>query len=289
MIARNRAICSIVNVKLLGPLTSTSLFLISAAVALAAAMTNSDVIKMTEAKLDETIILSAIQNSEGKFDTSSDGLIALSVAKVSPNVISTIIKRSSAANEPAAKVASVPVPQAAAVSSEMMSPSEVLMITDTETIAMQYITPQVRTAARGLGFGGVASYSVLRGTAASKRTKNPKPSFMVSVPNQAQPDSYLTIASFAIRKNNSREVLIGGGFMSYSSGIHPDRIINSISEKVADQSRAQKGFTIYKITPRNIMAPGEYAVILYTGEIGQVVATWFTGTGNSYFDFGVDR
>jgi acetyltransferase-like isoleucine patch superfamily enzyme len=153
---------------------------------------------------------------------------------------------------------------------------------------MRYINPQVRTGARALGFGGVASYAVLRGSAATVRTKNATPGFLVSVPNQAQPESYLTLASFAVRKNNSREVLIGGGFMSYSSGIHPDRVMAVIAEKADDQSRAQKGFSIYKITPKQPLAAGEYAIILYTGEV-QVGANWFTGTGNSYFDFGVDR
>ncbi|MFA5262826.1 MAG: hypothetical protein WC378_03305 [Opitutaceae bacterium] len=242
---------------------------------------------MTEAKLDESIIISAVQNSEAKFDTSSDGLIALSSAKVSPAVIAVIIKRSSAGSA----AVETPASKETAAASNLMSPSEVLMITDKEMIPMRYITPQARAAARGLGFGGMASYSVLRGTAAATRTRNPKPSFLVSVPNQAQPDSYLTVASFAVRKNGTREVMTGGGYMSYSSGIHKDRVVNCSSEKAADQSRAQKGFTIYQVTPRVNMAPGEYAVILYTGEVGgQAVATWFAGSsGNSFFDFGVDR
>lgn len=162
------------------------------------------------------------------------------------------------------------------------------MIDGSQTVAMRYLNPQMRTAARGLGFGGIASYAVLRGSQANSRITNKQPSFLVSVPNQAQPESYVTVASFAVRKNNSREVLVGGGYMSYSSGIHPDRIIAVTSEKAEDQSKAQKGFTLYKVTPTRALATGEYAVILYTGEMQGVVATWFTGTGNSYFDFGVD-
>jgi len=93
------------------------------------------------------------------------------------------------------------------------------------TVAMKYLNPQTRTAARGLGFGGMASYAVLRGPAAALRTKTSTPSFLVAAPNQAQPESYFMLASFAVRRNNSREVLIGGGYMSYSSGVHPDRIV----------------------------------------------------------------
>lgn len=256
--------------------------MISAAAATAATMTNADVIKMAAAKLDDSIILAAIQNADAKFDTSSDGLIALSAANVSAPIVAAVIKRGSGA-------ISGPVVQETADSSSLMTPTEVLMMDGKDSIKMRYNTPQMRTAARGMGFGGVASYSVLRGTAATTRTKNTKPAFLVLVPNQAQPDSYLTIASFAVRKNNSREVMIGGGYMSYSSGIHPDRIMNYTSEKVTDQSHAQKGFTLYQITPRTDLKPGEYAVILYTGEVMQLVSTWFTGAGNSYFDFGVDK
>jgi len=258
----------------------------------ASVLTNADVIKMTEAKLDDAIILTSIENSEPKFDTSAQGLIDLSKAKVSQPVISAMIKRgnSTAKKEsaPAAPAAPV-VSESPKAEGELMSPSEVFLVDGDETRAMKYINPQMRTAARGMGFGGVASYAVLRGYKATERIKNTQPSFLISVPNQAQPESYLTLASFAVRSNNTREVSTGGGYMSYSSGIHPDRVVAVNSEKAADQSKAQKGFTIYKVTPKRAMTAGEYAVILYTGEMQGVVGTWFTGAGNAYFDFGVDH
>ncbi len=250
----------------------------------AAALTNADIIKMTAAKLDESIIITAIENSEPKFDTSSQGLIELSTANVPQAIISAMIKR----NNPQATPASAPPAAATAADSGLMSPSEVLIIDGGETKPMRYLNPQTRTTARALGFGGVASYAVLRGSHASARTTNKEPGFLVSVPNQAQVESYMTLASFAVRKNNSREVMIGGGYMSYSSGIHPDRIIAVDSEKAADQSKAQKGFTIYKVSPKHALSTGEYAVILYTGEMPGLVSAWFSGTGNAYFDFGVD-
>ena len=91
-----------------------------------------------------------------------------------------------------------------------------------------------------------------------------------------------------MRQNNTREVLIGGGYMSYSSGIHPDRVVAVTAEKAADQSKAQKGFIIYRVTPTHPLKTGEYAVILYTNEMRQLVSAWFASNGNSYFDFGVD-
>ena len=244
---------------------------------------------MSEAKLDEAIILTSIENSEPHFDTSAQGLIALSAAKVAQPVIAAMIKRS---NAPVASTVPSAAPSVAAAAADaLMSPSEIILIDGDQTRAMRYLNPQVRSAARAFGLAGIASYAVLRGYAATERLKNTQPAFLVSVPNQAQAESYITLASFAVRNNNSREVLIGGGYMSHSSGIHPDRIVAIASEKAADQSKAQKGFTIYKVSPKRALATGEYAVILYTGEMQGQVSAWFGGgstAGNSYFDFGVD-
>lgn len=275
--------------KSLHTLFSIGGYIISAAVALAAPMTNADVIKMVEGKLDDAIIIAAVQNAEAKFDTSADGLITLSTAKVPADVIGAMIKRTSVAVVPPAAAQGT---EAAASAEDAISPSEVLLIDGDTRTPMRYLTPQTRTAARGMGYGGVATYSVLRGEKAATRIKSGKPSFLVSVPNQAQTESYVTIASFAVRKNQTREVMTGGGGgfnASYSTGIHPDRIINCDSEKAVDQSKAQKGFTIYKLTPKVNMKPGEYAVILYTGEMHGMVSAWFASVSNSYFDFGLDH
>lgn len=261
----------------------------------AAELTNADVIKMAKAGLNEEIILTAISNSEPKFDTSPAGLIALSEAKVSKEVITALIRRNNPGAAPAAdhvapasSAEPTPAPAAAAAPApSLQSPSEVILVQGDEAKPMRYLVPQVSTRARALGWGGVASYAVLRGSAATERLKTAQPSFLVAVPNQAQVESYLTIASFAVRGNNSREVLIGGGFMGYSSGIHPDRIIAVTTTKLEDQSRAQSGFTLYRVTPAKPLAPGEYAVILYTGEMQSLVSMWFSSAGNAYFDFGL--
>lgn len=270
--------------------------LLACSSALATTLTNADIIKMVQANLAPDVIQTAILNSEPNFDTSAQGLIDLSSAKVPTPVVQTMIRRAALGentgpgSSPFATAGSA-APHAAAAAqpaSNVMSPSEIVMVDGDKRSPMRYLNPQVRTAARALGFGGVASYAVLRNRAAIARTKNREPEFIVSVPDQAQVESYLTLAHFAVRPNNSREVMIGGGFMSYSTGIHPDRVVPVSTEKLADQSAAPKGFTVYRVKPAHMLVPGEYAVILYTGEMQSVVATWFSGTGNSYFDFGVD-
>lgn len=273
----------------------------AASIASAAALKNEDVIKMAQAKVDASIIIASIENSEAAFDVSPQGLIGLSAAQVPQPVIASVIKRASAAPHSAAPAVAASVPEAssaapaassgavaAAPASDLMSPSEVLFADGDKVTPMRYLSPQTRTAARALGLGGVATYAVLRSSSAAFRIHNQQPSFLVLVPDQAQPESYITLASFAVRPNGSREVLIGGGYMSYSTGVHPDRVIAVDSEKAADQAKAPKGFTIYRITPKHRLAIGQYAMILYTGEMHSLVASWFSGTGNSYFDFAVE-
>jgi hypothetical protein len=76
--------------------------------------------------------------------------------------------------------------------------------------------------------------------------------------------------------------------MSYSTGVNTDRIVAVSAERSPDQSKAQNGFTIYRIRPSSALKPGEYAVILYTTEMKGLVSAWFAGAGNAYFDFGID-
>jgi outer membrane lipoprotein SlyB len=85
-----------------------SLLLAVPLAALAAPMTNDDVIKMVKGGLGEATVLQAIEAAEAGFDTSPDGLVKLKQGGVSDHVIQRIIARKGAA--PAA----VPAPAAAA-------------------------------------------------------------------------------------------------------------------------------------------------------------------------------
>ena len=73
--------------------------------AIAAPMTNDDVIKMVKGGLGEATVIQAIDAAEAGFDTSPDGLVKLKQGGVSDNVIQRIIGRKGAA--PAAAAASV--------------------------------------------------------------------------------------------------------------------------------------------------------------------------------------
>jgi hypothetical protein len=165
------------------------------------------------------------------------------------------------------------------------SPEEIILIDGGQRQPMRYLTPQMRTAMRAMGLGGVGQYAVLNGPSAALRLKSRQPEFQIAVPSNAQAESYYTLANFAVRKNGSREVSIGGGYMSYSSGIHRDRVIATKSTQASDQSGAPPGYIIYRISVVAPLPDGEYAMVLYNSQIR--VSGFFASGLDSYFDFSV--
>lgn len=71
--------------------------LVASSAALAAPMTNEDVVKMAKGGLGEATILQAIDAAEPAFDTSPDGLVKLKQGGVSDKVIQHIMSRKGAA------------------------------------------------------------------------------------------------------------------------------------------------------------------------------------------------
>ncbi|QNA89418.1 hypothetical protein G4G28_14740 [Massilia sp. Dwa41.01b] len=248
-----------------------------AGAAIAAPISNTDVIKLLDAGMPEEVVIEAIYNGEARFDTSANALISLKAKGATPNVLRAMLdagqrKKGGAANT-AAKAASG------------YNPEEVTVVVNGEASIMQYRIAQQRSAARAMGFAGMASYATLSGERAQRRLSG-TPEFIVSVPRNARASDYLTLANFATRRNGTREVMTGGGYMSYTSGINKSRVVPIVSEALADQSAARDGFVLYSVKPAAPMKSGEYALVLYTGEMR--TAGFFAQNANSYFDFGVD-
>ncbi len=252
--------------------------LLAAPVVAQTLMTNQSVIDLAKAKMSDDIILAAIRGSRPGFDLSADGLIALKNAGVSDAVLQEMLRVNSGGG-------AAPAAAPAAAVAGGLNPEEVMLIDGGAEQGMKYLSPQLRAAARALGLGGMAQYAVLSGKAARLRT-SPTPKFRIAVPNNAQPESYVTLASFAVRNNGNREVQVGGGYISYSTGINRDRVIPVSYEQAADQSKAPPNFTVYEVTPEKALDKGEYAVVLYSSQIRST--GYFQSGLDSYFDFGVD-
>jgi len=264
--------------------TSRKLFFIGLATilsgnAMAAAISNKDVLSLIESGMPEEIIVQAIRSGEQKFDTSAGALIKLKEKGATPAVLSAMLGKGSSR-------ASSDTSSAKQSDAGKMNPEEVTIVIDGKESNLQYMIPGTRTAARAFGLGGMASYAVLQGDKAARRLDATTPEFIVSVPKNAQPINYLTLASFAVRKNSTREVMTGGGYMSYSSGINKDRIIPVAFVQEENQSRAKDGFVLYRVKPEQSMPSGEYALVLYTSEVR--TAGFFAQAANSYYDFSIN-
>lgn len=254
--------------------------------AYAAVMTNKDVISLLEAGMAEDVVLQAIQTSDTKFDTSAQALIRLKQKGATPAILKAMMpggkeQAAKAQQQPKASAKPTATAEKKAPAAGGLNPEEVLIVFDGNETPMQFIIPGTRA-----GFAGTTVYAVLNGARAQKRIPVANVEFLVSVPKAAQVTNYVKLASFAVRTNGSREVVIGGGFMTYSTGIHPDRIVPITTEPYVDQSRARDGFVLYSVKVTNPMPVGEYALVLYTGDIR--TAGFFAQASNSYFDFGVD-
>ena len=234
------------------------LFLLGAA-ALAAPMTNDDIVKMVKAGLDEAIIVSSIQNSESKFDTSSDGLIDLSDAKVPKTIVTAIIERAAGKTAAPAAGATRKTPLAEAGVVDVQS---VMMVDGDQEVRMVFARTEMTTRVRGLGFGGGAAYLCMDGTSAKLRIKNRTPLFYAWLPSDGVPEQQVDLVSWAARKNGTREVMcanVGGMGGSTRTGFPRERMVVLTLTSMKEQSPDGR-YVRYEIRPQS-MAPGEYALV----------------------------
>lgn len=246
-----------------------TLMMLTAVPALAAAgdpMTNQDVVSMVQGKVAQDVIVTAIQNAKPNFDTSAAGLIALSNAGVPAPVVQAMIE---AGKAPAA---ATPAPAPFALRIPPYNPDDALMIANGDTRPLQYGTPGKRTAARALGFGGLVQYAILKGDHSLNRVKSGQPAFLVVISNNTKAEDSVVLVGLDVRKDDTREVPTGRGYFTFKSGFAADHVRETVLEKAEDQSRAPTGYTVYKVTAKQPLSHGEYALVL----------------DGLYYEFGVD-
>lgn len=231
-------------------------------------MTNQDVVAMVQSNVAQDVILTAIKNAKPNFDTSAQGVISLSNAGVPSAVVQAMIE----ANKPTPDAAVPSAPAPFALHIPPYNPDDVVLISNGDTTQLHYSTPGKRTAARALGFGGLVQYSILKGEKATQRVKGVQPTFLVVISNNTKPQDCVALVSLEIRKNNTREVATGSGYFTFKSGFAAEKLFETNIEKADDQSRAPTGYTIFKVTAKETLIAGEFALVL----------------DGLYYDFGLD-
>jgi hypothetical protein len=264
---------------------------------------NGDVVKMVQAELPESTILLAIQGTARAFDTSTDALIELKKAGVPAKVIEAMlapVAASPAAGAGAKETPSAPMrePAAAAVENRLaglwgskltrIDADRIYLIEGETRHDMKYTRPGTRTKTI-FPFGGLQQFAVLGGARATLRVKSRTPVFELILPNNVQPSSITALGLLGERGNGSREILIGGGYMSFSAGLPKDRNIAITFEKAADQSAAPEGYDRYEIKPASALKNGEYAFMIAKGS-GEAGGVFGAGASASYnfYEFAVD-
>ncbi len=237
-----------------------------------AGMTNDDVLRMYKEGIPEETIIMAIKSEKGSFNMDAQNIIHLNQQGLPMLIINAMISKEGGEVDNAEK---------------RHHPESVILESEDGTMDLSYLVPQNRVKARGFGFGGVVTYAVLAGKYSTSRISDNRPSFIVAIPEGASAKSYVALARMEPRKNKSREVVIGGGYLSYSTGIIPERLRDIKLEELADQSKAPENFILYKVALVKELKAGEYALVLSTGQIGTF--GFFGGiTTSSWFDFGID-
>lgn len=263
------------------------------------AITNADIVKMVKAELPESTVLLTIQASSHAFDTAPEALIQLKADGVPSKIIEAMLQAS--VPKAAAPAAPAAVPSAAVASMDAVvhaglwgakqsriEVDRVLLIDGEARTDMKYTQPGTRT--RFNPFGGTQQFAVLNGTRAALRVKNRQPVFKMILPSNVQPSSVLALARLGERPNGSREILIGGGYMSFSAGLPKDRNVAINIEKAADQSEAPEGYELFEITPVMLLFPAEYSFMVVKGGPGAPMGLFGAGASASYnfYEFAVD-
>lgn len=146
--------------------------------ALAAPMTNDDVIKMVKGGLGEEIVIQSINSAEPKFDTSPDGLVKLKQGGVNDRIIQQMMNRSAGAGAPAPAAKAPACPQCGTVTGirEIEKPRKYGAGTATGAViggVLGYAVggPHNRTAGTVVGAaGGAVAGNVIENRAGENKT-----------------------------------------------------------------------------------------------------------------------
>ncbi len=239
-------------------------------------LTNSDILEMVKAGLPESTIILTIERSQGKYDTSATALIALNNAGVPAKVLDAMVKASNVppqSNTPITnQVSSGAFQQASTVSSVS---GGVLFVNGDDKTQMKRMTPKTKTnsGATLIPYAGIfmkaKSYSVFNGRRSDVRTGNTQPEFEVAIAADLKASDAVGIVRLDTEGDTRRILILEAGAFGGKSGSRKKDIMPvSLSELGTNG-----GLTIYKLTPRSPLTPGEYAVVV---------------SGLLFYDFAID-
>jgi hypothetical protein len=250
-------------------------------------LTNDKVVTMVKAGLPSSIIVNKIHSSKGNFDTSTDELIRLKSEKVPDDVINAIVSASS--HDSSAKAAVGAGDAARTDPNDPLSAHEAGIYLYQETRdekRMIQLEPSVSKQTKSGGFlASAVTYGIakikfkasLAGASAPLQIATPRPVFYFyfEVKNAglstntyyATSPSEFSLVKFD-QKSNSREVTVSQA--------------NAFGAQSGTMDKAARAFNVeklspgvYRVTPQQDLAEGEYGFYNGSGAQGASVAKIF--------------
>lgn len=258
-------------------------------------MTNDEVISLTSAGLNKSLIVNKIRTSKSKFDLSTDALIKLKKAGVADDVVAAMLEAKSGATT-ASSVA--PVRTASGNPNDPLSPHDfgIYMFEEkngekTMTQLMPNVSAQNRTgggltaAITPFGLGKTKTKANLPGITAKLQIKEAQPVFyfyldtksgglntssgIPSTPNE------FTLIKFNVRSDNREVTISKQNAYGGKGGLSDEYVIPFNAENM--------GNGIFKVTPTASLKNGEYGFYLINSGGSNTSAA----VGAKFFDFGV--
>jgi hypothetical protein len=231
-------------------------------------LSNLSVIKLVKAGLSEDLIVTTINSSPGKYDTSANGLIALKRAGATDKEVAAVVLKASGVSESTAAAMPVPVNQAPAGSASKLALAPATPPVGIDSIGVYYLDKKGNTwqevPAEVVNFkaGGAlkhyASAGVLKGdmmgivggNRSSLSLKVPA-SFILYVPEGRVPGEYQLLR---LHENaDSREFRAANGGIVHDAGGALRDVVDFTSRKIAPR--------VYLIEFSEDMDRGEYGFL----------------------------
>lgn len=243
------------------------------------AITNSDVIEMLNAGLDENTIILAIRQSDPKFDTTAKALIELKKLGVGSKVLDAMLQRQSKASSISESDDGILLscePSRPDCSKGVVS-REVVMIDGEERVPLKRSQPKILyKSGLFLVFGKIRTKYTLEGIHAQLRVGDTTPEFELSLPSDVNATQLLVLIKFR-QKSERREVEVSRTSIAKTSNGFRKEVIVPTTFKEISTSTNPEGikYTLYRVSVLNPLKPGEYAFVPRS-------------TYRDYYDFGID-
>lgn len=273
---------------------------------LAASMSNSDVIQLLSAGMNEAIVLQAIDTAgSAAFDTSAAGLVKLKKAGASDVVIQRVLSRAkgdksaiapSPTAVPSTSAARV-VPTSGGQCPVEMNKEGIFVRADGQIIKLPYRSVQVEFSSSGallsaLTFGATKSEAAgsiaVPGVRSDTRLKDRSLKFidLLVPPGRADSANVITVVRFKLNDTERTAVLASSktDAISVMNGVKVDSSMGGFRvpvtmERVASDCKWEgKNFDHFRASPMQPFESGEYAYIAGGGNGKSVIVA----------DFGID-